>query len=80
MAKVKFELNKAGVAELMKSQEMISIMNRYASNALGRLGDGFGSSVHVGKNRANVEVRAETFRARASNRKHNSILKAVFSK
>lgn len=78
--KVKFELNKAGVAELMKSSEMVSVMNEYANSALSRLGNGFGTSVHIGKTRANVQVEAETIEARNSNRKHNSILKAVFGK
>ena len=78
--KVKFVLNRAGVAELMKSAEMVSILNEYASSAVSKLGNGFGSSTHIGKTRANVQVKAETPHAYFSNRKHNSILKAVFSK
>lgn len=78
MAKVKFELNRAGVRELLKSSEMQSALNEYAQTALGRLGDGYEVSTHVGSNRANAEVAAVTYAAKSENLKDNSILKAVF--
>lgn len=77
MAKVKFQLNRSGVRELLKSSEMQSICLNYANSALARLGPGYEVNSHSGRNRVNAEVRAETFAARRDNLKNNSILKAV---
>lgn len=77
MAKVKFQLNRNGVRELLKSSEMQSICLDYANSALGRLGPGYEVSSHSGRNRVNAEVKAETFAAKRDNLKNNSILKAV---
>lgn len=77
MSKMKFKLNRKGVAELMKSEEMQTILKEKANGALNRLGDGYESNLHVGKNRANVMVYAETYKAKKDNLENNSILKAV---
>lgn len=75
--KVKFQLNRAGVRELMKSPEMMEICRNYAESAVNRLGDGYETSTYVGKNRVNAEVKAVTYQAAADNLRNNSILKAV---
>lgn len=80
MAKLKFELNKGGVRNLLRSKEMMDICSEYANNALGRLGDGYEVSTYSGKNRVNAEVYAETYAAKKENLKSNTILKAVFGK
>ena len=80
MAKVRFERNRQGVRELLKSKEMMDVCSEYASSALNRLGDGYEMSTHTGKNRVNAEVRAESFAAKRENLKSNTILKAVFGK
>ena len=77
MAKVKFELNKAGVRELMLSDEMESGLESIAGKILARLGDGYSTNTFHGKNRINVEVKADTYAARRDNMKNNTILKAV---
>ena len=77
MAKVKFELNREGVRELMKSKEMTSGLEAIAGNVLSRLGEGYSSNTYVGRNRVNVEVKADTFKARRENAQNNTILKAV---
>lgn len=77
MAKTKFELNKAGVRELMLSPEMESALESIAGDALTRLGDGYDMNTYHGRNRINVEVSAETFTARRDNAQNNTILKAV---
>ncbi len=77
MAKVKFELNREGVRELMLSAEMQSGLESIANGALGRLGDGYSVNTHRGRNRVNVEVQADTFQARRENMEDNTILKAV---
>lgn len=77
MSKMQFKLNRKGVAELMKSEEMQSILKEKADNALNSLGEGYKSDIHVGKNRANAMVYADTYQAKADNLRNNSILKAV---
>lgn len=77
MSKEKFQLNRKGVAELMKSKEMQGILTEYASGVKNRCGDGYTQDIHVGKNRANAMVSAETKEALSDNIKNNTILKAV---
>lgn len=77
MSKFKFVLNRAGVRTLMQSEEMQSILKDKADNALNSLAEGYKSDVHVGKNRANAMVYADTYQAKRDNLKNNSILKAV---
>lgn len=77
MSSMKFKLNRAGVAELMKSGPMISVLNKYASNIKNRAGDGYEQDLYVGKNRANVSVRARTYQAKKDNLRNNTLLKAV---
>lgn len=77
MSKFKFVLNRAGVRALMQSEEMQSILKDKADSALNSLGEGYKSDIHVGKNRANAMVYADTYQAKRDNLKNNSILKAV---
>lgn len=77
MQEIKFELNRAGVRELLKSGEMKDICNDYAKGALARLGEGYAADSHEGKNRVNAMVYAETYQAKRENAKTNSILKAI---
>lgn len=75
--KVQIKLNRPGVAQMMKSPEMQALLTETASAIVGRCGPGYGSDIHVGRNRANAMVKAETFEARRDNSKNNTILKAV---
>lgn len=80
MSKVKFELNKQGVSELMKSQEMRSILRDYGNEAVSRLGgSGYEAtdSDTASSVRAKVKVSATTYATRRDNLKNNTILKAV---
>lgn len=77
MADVKIILNSAGVRELLKSSEMMSICEEHANKAVGRLGAGYAVSTMTGKTRVNASVYAETYEARKENAENNSILKAL---
>jgi hypothetical protein len=77
MSKMEFKLNTAGVRSLMQSDGMQAILAEKASDAVGRLGEGYDYDTYVGKNRANAMVYADSFKARRDNAKNNSILKAV---
>lgn len=78
MAKVKFELNREGVRELLRSKEMMDVCQEYANNALGKLGDGYEVTTHTGTNRVNAQVAAVTYAAQKENLSDNTIIKAVF--
>ena len=76
MAKVeKFELNREGVAQLMKSSEMQAILISHAKDIRDRAGEGY--DVYVGPHRANVSVRTRTDAAVQDNLDNNTLLKAV---
>ena len=72
-----FKLNRAGVRELLKSQEMQDILKKHATTIKDRAGDGYEQDIYIGKNRANAMVKAETFKARKDNSKNNTLLKGV---
>ncbi|HBC90255.1 MAG TPA: hypothetical protein DCZ00_02285 [Lactococcus sp.] len=77
MVKNTFQLNRAGVASLMKSAEMLGVLNDKATAIRNRCGDGYEQDSHVGKNRANAMVYAATRKAKKDNKKNNTLLKAV---
>lgn len=77
MSKFKFELNRAGVKSLMKSEEMQAVLAKRATEVRNRAGDGYEQNVYVGKTRANVTVRASTYQAKKDNLRNNTLLKAV---
>ena len=77
MAEVRIELNGAGVQEMLRSQEMKTICEEHANNALSRLGPGHTVTTMTGKNRVNASVYAESYEAKRENLRNNTILKAL---
>lgn len=77
MSKVDFKLNRSGVAALMKSGNMQSILKGHASRIKGRAGSGYEQDLYVGKNRANARVWPSTPQAKSDNYKNNTALKSV---
>lgn len=73
MSKTKFELNRAGVRDLMQSKEMQDVLAQYARQVQARAGDGY--DVFVGETRANVSVR--TKEAEQDNFENNTLLKSL---
>lgn len=84
--KVKFELNRAGVAELLKGSEMQQILSDYAGQvqrrctAGGAGSDEYEAVTEIKGTRAVATVRAASAHAYYSNLKHNTLLKAVSGK
>jgi hypothetical protein len=76
MSKVKFELNRAGVRELLRSQEALNVCRTHADAVRNRAGEGYEVSTYVGANRANASVYAATYEARRDNYENNTLLKA----
>lgn len=75
MSDFKFVLSRAGVRELMQSQEMQDVLVDFAGQVADRAGDGY--DVYVGTNRANVSVMTATEEAMADNLDHNTLEKAI---
>lgn len=74
---MKFVLNRKGVRQLLRSEEMSAVCMEYANNAVSRLGEGYSANARTGKNRVNAEVKADTYKARKENLETNSIWKAL---
>ena len=77
MNNFKFELNRKGVSELLKGQEIQKILTEKASEIKNRAGDGYGQDVKVGKSRANAMVYPNSAESYFRNLKHNTLLKAI---
>lgn len=77
MSKVKFELNRSGVKELLRSQGALNVCKGYADAACGRAGDGYEVTTYVGRNRVNASVHASTYEARKDNYENNTLLKSL---
>ena len=77
-AKFHFELNSAGVRELLKSPYIASCCRSAAEEIAARAGDGYqATDTYIGRNRVNVSVEAATSKAARDNLKNNTLLKAV---
>lgn len=77
MSKARIKLNRAGVRDLLRSEEMMDVCATVANTVAQKAGAGYEVNTHVGKNRVNAEVKAETFAARRDNLKNNTLLKAL---
>ena len=77
MSKVDFQLNRAGVRELLQSAEMMNICRTYADRIQSRAGDGDEVTTYKGRNRVNASVHAATVEARKENYENNTLLKAL---
>jgi len=83
LSKFKFELNRSGVADLLKGEPMQTILAAYARQVQSRCTAGnvgieeYKSSVKVKGSRAVATVSPDTAHAKASNLKHNTLIKAM---
>lgn len=73
----KFMLNRAGVAELMKSPEMVTLLKEKAKAIQERAGNGYEISTFTGKNGANISIKTKSRKAIRDNNKNNTLLKAL---
>lgn len=77
MSKLEIELDSAGIQALLKSQEIMDVLQEQADNIRAQLGDQYQTSQHIGKTRANVSVYTEDPEALRNNSEHNTMLKAM---
>ncbi len=79
MSKFKFELNKKGVGELLKSEEMQAVLESHAAQVAKDAGPGYEPKTYIGKDRAAVSVRVEaaTKEAERDNYENNTLLRSL---
>lgn len=74
---LKFELNRAGVRDLLRSEEVQSMLEYEAEARAASLGDGYAVNTMTGKNRINVRIIAESREAQAENLRDNTLLQVI---
>lgn len=75
---VKFELNKKGLIELLKSQPVLDHVNLVAETIAEQAGEGYVvEKAHPIKYTSIASVETGTFKARLDNSKNNTLEKAV---
>ena len=79
MGKFKFELNRQGVAELLKGNEMASILREAGHRVAATAGAGFEADTKVIGTRQVCLISADTPEAKNRNLKENTLLKALGS-
>lgn len=72
----KFELNKRGVRDLLRSDYVLYVVNQEATRILAECGEGYAMSSTTGRNRALAQVYPVTTEAMYDNSEHNTLLKS----
>lgn len=75
--RIKVVLDREGVSQLLKSEGVQNLIQRKVDKVRDACGDGYGSTVKVGRRRVHSRVFAETYKAYYSNKKHNTLLKCL---
>lgn len=66
-----------GMSQVMKSNEVVSALKEIGDGVTSRAGEGYEAEVMVKSNRAVCHVRPVTPKAYYSNKKNNTLLKAL---
>ena len=73
----KFVLNREGVRDLLRSDEMMAVCREYAQQIADRAGSDYELSEYTGVNRVNVSVGTTTKEALQDNYDNNTLLKSL---
>ena len=79
MSKIKEKLISSGVRELLKSDDVLRMLESEASDRVLQAGPGYSVNTYVGKTRCNAEILAETAEARQDALENNTLLRLVSS-
>ena len=79
MSKARFELNIAGLRELMKSGAMQAHLDQAGAAVASAAGSGYGHRTHLGSYTAICNVYPDTAEAAKENYEKNTLLKAAGS-
>lgn len=77
MSKFKFTLNRKGVSDLLKGQEMVDVLDSYGKEIQSKAGPGYESGTYVGKTRANASIKVGDRKSYRDNLKNNTLLKLI---
>lgn len=77
MNKFKFTLNRKGISDLLKGQEMVDVLDFYGKEIQSKAGPGYESDTYIGKTRANASIKAGDRRSYRDNLKNNTLLKLI---
>ena len=77
MSNVTFQLDRAGVGELLRSPEMDTVVMEFANQVVGRAGEGYEASSHDSGQRRIANVYPASKEAAKENYEQNTLLKAL---
>lgn len=77
MSQNRFELNREGVRELLRSSEVEAVLLAEANIRASALGSGYSVNSLIGRNRVNVRIVAESKEAQAENLAENTLLQSI---
>lgn len=77
MSNIRVKLNKAGVRELLKSGEVMAMLEQEAQKRASAAGNGYTVNTYVGRNRCNAEILAETQAAKRDNLQNNTLVRVI---
>lgn len=77
MNKVRIKLNDRGIQELLKSQEMQSILREQGQAVAAQAGEGYASNVVVYTKRAVAQIYPTSAESAFDNYENNTLLKAL---
>lgn len=77
MADVRFKLNRPGLLDLLKGEEIQGVLQGMGERVAAAAGPGVESEVWVGKNRARVTVRTATPEAMEREATHRTLTAAI---
>lgn len=77
MSSIRIRLNRQGIVELMKSEDMKKICKAQADKVAAKCGAGYETDTYVGENRVNCSVYPKTAEAKRDNAENNILWKAL---
>lgn len=77
MGRIRIELNRAGVGQLLKSDEMKALVQGIGDEAVARAGEGYAARTHNTGQRMICNVYPTTKESAKDNYENNTLLKAV---
>lgn len=77
MNKIKFELNRSGVRDLLKSAEMAGVLSEHAEAIRSRCGEGYETDEKSLSTRVVASVYTAEYEAMRDNSDNNTLLKAL---
>lgn len=77
MSKVQIELNEKGIQELLKSAEMVDILDTYGAQKATQAGNGYAYETHTFSKRAVCNVYPDDREAAFDNYENNTLLKVI---